>query len=394
MVRTQESRGNSSLRTKQHRMSLMAVCALLLGTSWAANQCHASFHFMQIEKVVGGVNGDASAQAIQLRTRSAAQGQVNRGKLIAWNAQGENPVIILDFESAVPNGDGGARILLATSTMSSYTNPPVVPDFTLQAAIPQSYLAAGSLTFENDEETLIVWRLSWGGDQYTGDTTGARTNDDDREFGPPFDGPLPTSELQALGLIGSFDAKSNSNLADYFLSEEPGVLTNNANDEFVLTLPDCSDPAGGGPDSDGDSIRDVCDGCPDDREKDDPGLCGCGLSDVDSDDDGIPDCNDQGGGNNGNTNGNDNDNGNVNSNDNVDPDNGNGNTNDNSNANANDNTGGPGDDNSNDNTGGESGAPRGCTGGIGLTLVGALSFYGLSLGHSRVRCRRIARSHH
>ena len=40
------------------------------------SQAHATFHLMQIEQVIGGVNGDTSAQAIQLRMRFAGQTQV------------------------------------------------------------------------------------------------------------------------------------------------------------------------------------------------------------------------------------------------------------------------------------------------------------------------------
>jgi hypothetical protein len=40
------------------------------------------------------------------------------------------------------------------------------------------------------------------------------------------------------------------------------------------------------------NIIDGADGCPDDPAKTDPGLCGCGVPDTDSDGDGTPDCND------------------------------------------------------------------------------------------------------
>jgi hypothetical protein len=36
-----------------------------------------SFHLMQIEQVIGGVNGDTSAQAIQLRMRAAGENFVS-----------------------------------------------------------------------------------------------------------------------------------------------------------------------------------------------------------------------------------------------------------------------------------------------------------------------------
>ena len=41
------------------------------------------------------------------------------------------------------------------------------------------------------------------------------------------------------------------------------------------------------------TIGDLGDLCPDDPAKSDPGLCGCGVPDTDSDGDGTPDCNDQ-----------------------------------------------------------------------------------------------------
>ncbi|UCC31845.1 MAG: hypothetical protein JSU86_06120, partial [Phycisphaerales bacterium] len=46
-------------------------------------------------------------------------------------------------------------------------------------------------------------------------------------------------------------------------------------------------------DSDGDGLIDDCDGCPSDSEKTSPGVCGCGVLDVDSDSDTVPDCVDQ-----------------------------------------------------------------------------------------------------
>lgn len=46
-------------------------------------------------------------------------------------------------------------------------------------------------------------------------------------------------------------------------------------------------------DSDGDGTVDCADGCPDDPDKIDPGVCGCGVPDTDSDSDTIPNCHDQ-----------------------------------------------------------------------------------------------------
>ncbi len=45
-------------------------------------------------------------------------------------------------------------------------------------------------------------------------------------------------------------------------------------------------------DSDGDGVIDPCDGCPNDPLKIAPGVCGCGVADVDLDADGVIDCHD------------------------------------------------------------------------------------------------------
>ena len=43
-------------------------------------------------------------------------------------------------------------------------------------------------------------------------------------------------------------------------------------------------------DSDVDGLIDACDLCPHDRNKTEPGACGCGTPDTDTDEDGVPDC--------------------------------------------------------------------------------------------------------
>ncbi|RME38100.1 MAG: hypothetical protein D6788_08090, partial [Planctomycetota bacterium] len=45
-------------------------------------------------------------------------------------------------------------------------------------------------------------------------------------------------------------------------------------------------------DRDGDNVLDCLDGCPDDGDKTEPGVCGCGFPDIDSDNDNFLDCED------------------------------------------------------------------------------------------------------
>ena len=63
---------------------------------------------------------------------------------------------------------------------------------------------------------------------YTGPTTGMMFNDPDGEFGPPFDGPLPSDSGQALLFQGIATDSSTSNLADYALTVGAAIFTNNA----------------------------------------------------------------------------------------------------------------------------------------------------------------------
>ncbi|MBK8914366.1 MAG: hypothetical protein IPM64_07135 [Phycisphaerales bacterium] len=79
---------------------LWAIGMILLA---GAAHARASFHFMQIEAVIGGIDGDTSAQAIQLRMRASGQNGVSQARIRAHDATGSNPVLIIDFASDVLN---------------------------------------------------------------------------------------------------------------------------------------------------------------------------------------------------------------------------------------------------------------------------------------------------
>ena len=167
------------------KIKIISSLLTLVGLLSLQSTAFATFHLMQIEQVIGGVNGDTTAQAIQLRMRSATQQFVSGGKLIAFDAAGLNPVTILDVTSNVTNGALGSHVLIVSANFPSKTTPTTVPDFTMTNTIPASYLAAGSLCWESDTGT-IYWRLSWGGAAYTGPNDGNIANDADGNFGPAF----------------------------------------------------------------------------------------------------------------------------------------------------------------------------------------------------------------
>jgi hypothetical protein len=204
-------------------IALLASTAALL----VPRPASATFHVMQIEQVIAGVDGNNTVQAIQLRMRTTFQNQMQNARLNVRDATGANPVLLIDFTTPVAVQGTGVRVLAATSNFSSHTSPAVTPDYVLANPIPPSYLAAGSLTFEDDFGT-IYWRLSWGGAGYTGTGAGSITNDADGNFNPPTSLTPPTASNRALIFPGAATAPSTNNAADYSLTAVGAVVTNNA----------------------------------------------------------------------------------------------------------------------------------------------------------------------
>src|ERR1051325_2677308 len=156
----------------------LSLAVILVGS---APFTHASFHLMQIEQVIGGINGDTTAQAIQLRLRFFGQEFVSQARLVAYDSTGSNPILLIDLTTDVSHGDLGDRILITSPNFANYTTVPLSSDFIMTSLIPASYLAAGRITWEDDFGT-IYWSLSFGGSSYTGPTDGEFDNDSDGEF--------------------------------------------------------------------------------------------------------------------------------------------------------------------------------------------------------------------
>jgi hypothetical protein len=212
--------------------SLLPLAAFLALTSSA----FASFHLMQVEQIIAAMEGNTSAQAIQLRMRAPDQDLVSLTRVRAWDAAGANPVLILDITTNVPGSPAGARILLCTPAFTSAIQaitPAFAPDFQMTNPIPASYLKAGKLTFESDSGT-ILWSVAWGGAAYTGSNTGSTTNDVDGDFGPAFAQGLPTTDRRGLLFKGAASALSTSNATNYGLSPIPAKVFNNSGTGFFI----------------------------------------------------------------------------------------------------------------------------------------------------------------
>jgi hypothetical protein len=219
------------------RISALRTAVIIAGavlTGLTTGTAHATFHLMQVEQVIAGVDGDGTVQAIQLRMRGSFQNLVQGSRLVVWDASGANPVVISTPGTSVPNHGAGVTVLIASVGFAGATDPPAAPDFIMNNLIPVSYLDAGSLTFENSAGTIVYWRISWGGPGYTGGTNGAFTNDADGEFGPPFAGALPSADTRALRFQGSATALSTENASDYAVTAGDAVFTNNAGVSFLV----------------------------------------------------------------------------------------------------------------------------------------------------------------
>ncbi len=226
------------------------VLAALAFATLLPQPARASFHLMQIEQVIGGVDGNAAAQAIQLRMRATGENQVQFGRLVVADATGANPILLIDVSAPVAVSAAGSRVLICTSAMSPYLGG-LTPDFTMTNPIPASYLAAGTLTWEQDPPAVppasILWRLSWGGAGYTGTGSGATTNDADGNFNPPFAGPLPSTGKQALQFKFAFNALSTNNANDYALTAGPATfIRNNGGSATIQSVAGVGDGAPGG----------------------------------------------------------------------------------------------------------------------------------------------------
>lgn len=208
--------------------------SLSLAALLAAPQAQASFHLMQIEQAIGGVGDDTAQQAIQLRMRAGGQNQMQFSRLRVHDAAGANPVLLIDMGDTVSTASLGSRVLIASTDFAAAQG--ITPDFLLVNPIPTDYLAAGRLTFEGDNGT-IYWSLAWGGNAYTGPHDGSISNDADGNYGPASANALPSAGAQALLFSGTASAQSTTNLADYAITTQAAVFTNNAGASVTAAVP-------------------------------------------------------------------------------------------------------------------------------------------------------------
>jgi hypothetical protein len=221
----------------KQRISFTLLASLLLAA--APIPAHAAFHLMQIDQVIGGVAGDTTAQAVQLRMRNVGQNFLSgSAQLIVRDAAGANPITLSTFPMPNPTSGTCLAILLATPGFAAKTAPAAVANYTM-AAIPASYLPGGSLTFETLGGATTLWRVSWG--TYAGPATVATVasgfNDDDGTAAPNAGGALPSTGTAALQFTPACGTASTTNASQYASTGGAAVFTNNGGATFTVQAP-------------------------------------------------------------------------------------------------------------------------------------------------------------
>jgi hypothetical protein len=98
-----------------------------------------------------------------------------------------------------------------------------------------------------------------------------------------------TRDKESNGFTGEWNSKVYSAQPAFRIS---GYIIDNCPDDPDKTEPGVCGCGVADTDSDDDGYEDCIDGCPDDPDKSEPGVCGCGYPDDDSDGDGTMDCDD------------------------------------------------------------------------------------------------------
>ena len=108
---------------------LLASLLVLLraATSWA------TFHLSTIDEVMSGLNGDPTAQYVEIKMLAGGQTAVSHARLTAFNCDGSMINVLLEVPRDICNGGAGLRWSAGTASWATATG--VIPDFPLPPGI-------------------------------------------------------------------------------------------------------------------------------------------------------------------------------------------------------------------------------------------------------------------
>jgi len=101
----------------------------------------AVYHFANIDEIMSGVGGDSTAQYVEIRMLSAAQGSVAHSRLTAFSCNGSTHAILLEVPNDVCPANTNGRWTMGTASWAAATG--VAPDFIFAADVNVELTATG-----------------------------------------------------------------------------------------------------------------------------------------------------------------------------------------------------------------------------------------------------------
>jgi hypothetical protein len=223
-------------------MNRVAVAVAFLVVVITASPAGALFHGAVIDEVMMGVNGDATAQYVEIRMLAIAQKSVARSVLAFFTCDGAGVSTQIDgLPADIANGGAGVRWSMGTAAFATATG--VTPDFTFPPISnngTSSYVPCGMVCWGAPSMTLLppadpnswghadpdnyVDCVAYGG--YSGTTKTSPTSSGTPTNLMPGDGSM------SLTRIGD----THNNLADFML-RAPTPTNNTLSAVTTTTIP-------------------------------------------------------------------------------------------------------------------------------------------------------------
>jgi len=121
-------------------LSLLSTVTLLLGALPAS----AAFHLNEITKVMVGLNGNTTIQAVELKMLATGENLVTGVSIKVYDAAGAQMDSLGSFSASLPNGIAGRFILCATPNFAATFG--ITPDLLIK---PGLLVGTGQVSFEN-----------------------------------------------------------------------------------------------------------------------------------------------------------------------------------------------------------------------------------------------------
>ncbi|HEU4724965.1 MAG TPA: hypothetical protein VFU59_06650 [Candidatus Eisenbacteria bacterium] len=142
-------------RRPRRRLVPLLAAAAILSLVFAPAPARATFHLVEVNKILTSYNGNAAIQAIELRMISGGQNLVNGVSIRSYDAAGVLLATHGTFAANVASGVADRKILCATSGFAAQFG--ITPDLVIAAGLP---LATGQVSFET--AACLVNAIAYG----------------------------------------------------------------------------------------------------------------------------------------------------------------------------------------------------------------------------------------